>query len=66
MAGACIPISNEIILSMSKMNKIHHFDNASGVVTCESGVVLQELDTYLGTHGHRTPLDLGAKGLFDF
>ena len=44
------------------MNQIEKFDDVSGVVTCQSGVVLEALDNYLETKGFRAPLDLGAKG----
>ena len=31
-------------------------------VTCQAGVVLEQLDTALAGHGLMVPLDLGAKG----
>ena len=34
----------------------------SGVLTCEAGCILEQLDTFLGEHSHTMPLDLGAKG----
>ena len=35
---------------------------ASGVLTCEAGCVLEDLDNHLGTVGLMMPIDLGAKG----
>lgn len=44
------------------MNKILNFDEISGVATCQAGVVLGALETYLEPKGYTVPLDLGAKG----
>lgn len=33
-----------------------------GVLTCQSGCVLEQLDNHVGEKGHTMPLDLGAKG----
>ena len=37
-------------------------DALSGVVTVQSGVVLQQLEEHLAPHGFLVPLDLGARG----
>lgn len=34
----------------------------SGVLTCEAGCVLEDLENHLATVGLMMPLDLGAKG----
>ena len=33
-----------------------------GMLTCQAGCVLEQLDNHVGEHGHIMPLDLGAKG----
>lgn len=33
-----------------------------GMLTCQAGCVLEQLDSHVGEHGHIMPLDLGAKG----
>lgn len=33
-----------------------------GVLTCQAGCVLEQLESYLLEHGFMMPLDLGAKG----
>ncbi len=43
-------------------NKVTNFDQTSGIVVCESGVVLQALEQYLSPHGLTIPIDLAAKG----
>jgi D-2-hydroxyglutarate dehydrogenase len=44
------------------MNQIQKFDDISGIVTCEAGTVLQQLETFLESKNYTLPIDLGAKG----
>eukprot|EP01127_Copromyxa_protea_P009800 TRINITY_DN2333_c0_g2_i1.p1 TRINITY_DN2333_c0_g2~~TRINITY_DN2333_c0_g2_i1.p1 ORF type:complete len:495 (-),score=137.86 TRINITY_DN2333_c0_g2_i1:61-1545(-) len=62
LVGGSVPVFDEIVLNLSKMNKIKDFNATSGVVIAETGVILQNLDEFLKEHGHCAPLDLGAKG----
>jgi len=39
-------------------------DRVSGILTCQAGCVLEELDNYLADEGFMMPLDLGAKGRY--
>jgi (R)-2-hydroxyglutarate---pyruvate transhydrogenase len=51
---------------MGAMNNIRSFDPVSGIVSCDAGVVLEDLDNYLGERGYTVPLDLAAKGRYVF
>ncbi|EGV64601.1 D-lactate ferricytochrome c oxidoreductase [Yamadazyma tenuis] len=62
LVGGSIPIFDEIIISVASINKIRHFDNVSGILKCDAGVILENADNYLGQQGYIFPLDLGAKG----
>lgn len=45
------------------MNQIIKLDEKSGILSCQSGCILQNLDEYLGKSANlMMPLDLGAKG----
>ncbi|KAL0131152.1 hypothetical protein PUN28_002607 [Cardiocondyla obscurior] len=44
------------------MNKVLDTNELAGVLTCEAGCVLQDLENHLATVGLMMPLDLGAKG----
>jgi FAD/FMN-containing dehydrogenase len=57
-----IPIKNEVVLSLEKMNKIGEFDKNNGVIDVESGVILQNLQEVLAKEGYATPYDLGSRG----
>ncbi|KAJ1513721.1 hypothetical protein HMI54_006690 [Coelomomyces lativittatus] len=62
LVGGSVPVFDEVVLSLSKLNQILHFDPYSGVLTAQAGCILETLDQYLANHGHQMPLDLGAKG----
>lgn len=62
LVGGSIPIHDEIILSTAKMNKIIGLDSFQGIVTVESGCVLEDISNFLNENGFIMPLDLGAKG----
>ncbi|CAL1687887.1 unnamed protein product [Lasius platythorax] len=62
LVGGSNPVFDEIVVSMKLMNKILETNELSGVLTCEAGCVLQDLENHLATVGMMMPLDLGAKG----
>jgi FAD/FMN-containing dehydrogenase len=62
LVGGSIPVFDEIVLNTSRMNNIRSFDQASGVLVADAGVILEVADQYLAEHDHLFPLDLGAKG----
>lgn len=61
VAGAT-PVHDEVVLSVSKMDKILGFDENSGVLSVESGCILQNAISYLEPKGFCMPYDLGARG----
>ena len=64
LVGGSVPMStNEVVLSLKRMNKILQVDECSMTVTAEAGVVLETLqNTMSDVHALTVPLDLGAKG----
>jgi len=62
LVGGSVPVHDEVVLSLEKMNRVHHLDDVSGVLVCEAGCILEVLDNYLADRGFMMPLDLGAKG----
>lgn len=57
-----MPVFDEVIVSLNSMNRIEYIDEFSGIVTCQSGVVLENLEAAVQEKGLCVPLDLGAKG----
>ncbi|KAM5465987.1 D-lactate ferricytochrome c oxidoreductase [Microsporum audouinii] len=62
LVGGSVPVFDEIVVNLSRMNKIRSFDENSGVLAVDAGVILEVADTYLAERKHIFPLDLGAKG----
>jgi FAD/FMN-containing dehydrogenase len=61
LVGGSVPVFDEIVLSLSRMNKIRSFDSTSGILVVDAGVILETADTYLAERNYIFPLDLGAK-----
>jgi FAD/FMN-containing dehydrogenase len=62
LVGGSVPVFDEIVISTGRMNQIRSFDEVSGVLVVDAGVILENADKYLAQRGHIFPLDLGAKG----
>ncbi|KAI0426137.1 hypothetical protein F5Y09DRAFT_75215 [Xylaria sp. FL1042] len=62
LVGGSVPVFDEIVLSTGRMNQIRSFDDVSGVLVADAGVVLEVADQFLAEKGYLFPLDLGAKG----
>ncbi|KAF7243283.1 D-2-hydroxyglutarate dehydrogenase, mitochondrial [Varanus komodoensis] len=62
LVGGSVPVFDEIILSTALMNQVISFDNISGILVCQAGCILENLNQYLGQLDFIMPLDLGAKG----
>ncbi|ESK98349.1 actin interacting protein 2 [Moniliophthora roreri MCA 2997] len=62
LVGGSVPIKDEVIISLSNMNKVRSFDPVSGILVADAGCILQSLTDYVAPHHHIMPLDLGAKG----
>ncbi|ORX79838.1 FAD-binding domain-containing protein [Anaeromyces robustus] len=61
LVGGSVPVFDEIIISTKAMNKIIDFDDVSGVLTCNAGCVLADLEAYVEERGFMVPLDMGSK-----
>ncbi|KAK9324654.1 hypothetical protein V1517DRAFT_316493 [Lipomyces orientalis] len=62
LVGGSVPVFDEIVISMSLMNKIRSFDEVSGILVADAGCILEATDQYLAEREYIFPLDLGAKG----
>lgn len=62
LVGGSVPVFDEIVMSLTQLNKIRDFDAVSGILKCDAGVILENADNFLSEHGYIFPLDLGAKG----
>jgi len=62
LVGGSVPVFDEVVISTSLMNNIVSLDEVSGVLVCQAGCILENLDSYVSQYGLMMPLDLGAKG----
>lgn len=62
LVGGSVPVFDEIVLSLTLMNKVISLDEVSGSLVCEAGCILETLDQYVRDNNLIMPLDLGAKG----
>lgn len=62
LVGGSVPVFDEIVINLQKMNQIRSFDEVSGILVVDAGVILEVADNYLAERNHIFPLDLGAKG----
>lgn len=57
-----MPVDDEVVLSLSRMNRVLSLDEHAGNLICEAGCVLETLQEYVAQRGYTMPIDLGAKG----
>lgn len=63
LVGGSVPISSqEIILSLEKMNVVESKGEESIVLRAQAGCILQDLQDHAKKYGLLVPIDLGAKG----
>ena len=43
MVGGSVPVHDEVILNMGRMNKIMGFDKSYGIMSAEAGCILHNL-----------------------
>jgi len=62
LIGGSIPIFDEIILSVKKMNFVGEFDDVNGILSGQAGCIADNLSSYLKRFGHDLPYALGSSG----
>lgn len=62
LVGGSVPVDDEVVLSLGRMNRVLTMDEHAGNLVCEAGCVLETLQEYVWKRGYTMPLDLGAKG----
>ena len=64
MVGGATPDASgdQLLLSLRRMNRVRHIDEAAQIAVAEAGVVLENFHHAVLEHGLRFPLTLGGKG----
>jgi D-lactate dehydrogenase (cytochrome) len=62
LVGGQIPFDGELILSLTRLDKVREVDPQSNTMTCEAGVVLAKAQEAAAAVDRLFPLSLGAEG----
>ncbi len=62
LSGAAIATKGEVVVSFDKMNKISDFDPIDKTVTCEAGVITEDLQNFAKENSLLYPVDFAARG----
>lgn len=68
LVGGSVPVSDELVLNLSLMNKIYpslsdsNDEDDTSILTCDAGCILQSLQDYASERNHLIPIDIGSKG----
>lgn len=62
LSGGAVATNGEIVLSLSRMNKIISLDETTLTLRVEAGVVTQAVHDYLRPYGLTWPVDFASKG----
>lgn len=62
LSGAAVAKNGEVVLSLSKMNKILELDPIDMTLECESGCVTEEVQEHATEKGFHFPVDFAARG----
>ena len=58
LAGGCVPLNNsDVVLNLSKLNKITNFDRQRKTIEVEAGVILDELQDFLEQYNLEFPVN---------
>ncbi len=62
LVGGQIPLEGEVLLSLSKLNKVRAFDAEDASITADAGVILEVAQDMAEENGYILPLSMGSKG----
>jgi len=62
LVGGQVPLEGEIVVSLTRLDRIREVDTASNTMTCEAGVVLANAQAAAAQAERLFPLSLGAEG----
>ena len=62
LCGGALPSAGQVLLSMSRMNRVRHVDPHDYSITVDAGCVLQDVQSAAAREDRLFPLSLGAEG----
>lgn len=62
LSGGAVARNGEIVVALDNLNQITRFDAASRTVTCQAGVITEQLQTFAEEQGLFYPVDFASSG----
>lgn len=62
LSGAAVAKNGEVVVSFERMNKISDFNPIDRLVTCQPGVIVEELQNFAANNNLFYPVDFAARG----
>lgn len=62
LSGAAVAKNRELVVSFEKMNQILSYNEIDRTVTCQAGVITQELQNFARSENAMFPVDFAARG----
>ncbi len=62
LAGAATATGGEVVLSLSRMSRVHEVDPAARLLRCEAGATVEAVHLAAAAHDLLYPVDFAAKG----
>ena len=62
LSGGAIANRHEVVVSFERMNRIFDWNAIDRTVTCQAGVITEELQKYIWDRGYYYPVDFAATG----
>jgi len=62
LVGSTISTKTQVVISLEKMNKVIEVDESAKTITCESGVIIEDIINTVKDKNLLLPLNFGARG----
>ncbi len=62
LSGGAFATNREVVVSLSRMNRILELDSFDQTLRCEAGVITEQIQKYAREHGFYYPVDFAARG----
>ena len=62
LVGSTISDKTQVVISLEKMNRVIEIDESSKTITCESGVIIEDIINTVKDKNLLLPLNFGARG----
>ena len=60
--GGSVPVFDEVIVNVKKMNQILAFDDVNGILSAQAGCILEDMNDYVLERGFDMCYNIGSRG----